>query len=160
MTSLRFRTNTGTVVCALILLALPLFCCAQATPPASSDVPLRQEFKLKIGQKARVKGENLSVKFTSVVEDSRCPKGEQCIRQGSAKIRLEVTRGEDKPVTLELYTAPGAQEATLQEYTLTLIALNPYPMTSKQPDAADYQAMLVVDKNRAGGSQRDGGPVE
>ena len=136
---------------ALILLVLPLFCCAQALPP-DTEVALRQEFSLKLGQTIRVKGEGLNVRFASVLEDSRCPKGEQCIRQGSARIRLEVTSGEDKPVALELTTESGAQDeaagATHQGYTVTLVALNPYPAANRQAAPEDYQATLVVDKNR------------
>ena len=157
MISLRLRINAGMVLCervafgcALALLVLPLVCCAQSKPPAA-DVSLRQEFTLKLGQTVRVKGESLRVRFASVLEDSRCPKGEECIRQGSAKISLEVTSGEDKPVTLELTTEPGAQEATHLEYSLTLVALYPYPVSGRQVDREDYRATLVVDKNRAGG---------
>jgi hypothetical protein len=131
---------------ALALLVLPLICCAQSTPPAA-DISLRQEFNLKLGQTIRVKGEGLKVRFVAVVEDSRCPKGEQCIRQGSAKISLEVTSGQDKPVTLELGTEPGPQEATHLGYTVTLIALSPYPVTNRQNRPEDYQATLAVDKN-------------
>jgi hypothetical protein len=137
--------------CALALLVLPLVCCAQAAPPAAG-VSLRQEFTLKLGQTVRVKGESLRVKFASVVEDSRCPKGEQCIRQGSAKISLEVTSGEDKPVALELTAEPGAQEAH-SGYYLTLVALYPYPISGRQAAPEDYRATLVVDKNPSGGGQ-------
>jgi hypothetical protein len=136
--------------CALALLVLPLICCAQAAPPAAV-ASLRQEFTLKLGQTARVKGEALQVKFASVVEDSRCPKGEQCIRQGSARISLEVTSGEDKPVALELMTEPGAQEAAHSEYSLTLVALDPYPTANRQAAPEDYRATLVVDKRLSGG---------
>jgi hypothetical protein len=156
LTSLRLRINTGTGVCvrtalgcALLLLVLPLVCCAQATPPAA-EVTLRQEFKLRLGQTIRVKGEGLKVRFTSVVEDSRCPKGEQCIWQGNAKIRLEVTKGEDKPVTFELSTEPGPQEATHLNYALKFVALDPYPGTGGQPAPEEYQATLAVDKNAPG----------
>lgn len=144
---------------ALALLMLPLVCCAQAAPPAAV-VSLRQEFTLKLGQTVRVKGEELRVRFVSVVEDSRCPRGEQCIRQGSAKIRLEITSGEDKPAAVELTTEPGAQEAAYRQYFLTLVALDPYPAASGQSAPEDYRATLVVDKNRAGGGPVKEGPVQ
>jgi hypothetical protein len=139
-------------ICALALLVLPLVCCAQAAPPAA-DISLRQEFTLKLGQTVRVKGESLRVRFASVVEDSRCPKGEQCIRQGSAKISLEVMGGEDKPAALELTTEPGAQEAAHSGYYLTLVALYPYPISGRQAAPEDYRATLVVDKNPSGGGR-------
>jgi hypothetical protein len=148
---------------ALALLVLSLVCCAQAAPPAAG-VSLRQEFTLKLGQTVRVKGESLRVKFVSVVEDSRCPKGEQCIRQGSAKISLEVTSGEDKPVALELTTEPSAQEeatgAAHLGYSVTLVALDPYPLANRQTAPEDYRATLVVDKKQAGGQVKAGAVQE
>ena len=132
----------------IFLLALPLVCCAQADTPPAAEVSPGQEFTLKLGQTARVKGEGLEVKFASVVEDSRCPKGEQCIWQGRARIRVEVAGGGGEPVTLELGTEPGRQEAARLDYGLTLVALNPYPTANKQAAPEDYQATLVVDKNR------------
>jgi hypothetical protein len=133
----------------IFLLALPLVCCAQATAPPAVEVSPGQEFTVKLGQTVKVKGEGISVKFASVLEDSRCPRGEQCIRQGSAKIRLEVTGGEGQPVTLELDTEPGRQEAAHLGYAVTLVALNPYPTVNRQAAPEDYQATLVVNKNRA-----------
>jgi hypothetical protein len=125
----------------------------------AAGVSLRQEFTLKLGQTVRVKGESLRVKFASVVEDSRCPKGEQCVRQGSAKISLEVASGEDKPVALELTTEPGAQEeaagAAHLGYSVTLVALDPYPTANRQAAPEDYRATLVVDKNQAGGQVKE-----
>lgn len=144
---MRRRVAFGPAV--VFLLVLPLVCCAQATTPPAAEVSPGQEFTLKLGQTIRVKGEGLRVKFASVVEDSRCPKGEQCIRQGSAKIRLEVMDGEGKPVTLELNTEPGRQEAAHLGYFVTLVALNPYPAINRQAAPEDYQATLLVDKNRA-----------
>jgi hypothetical protein len=163
LTSLRFRLSTGRLVrrrvalspAVIFLLALPLVCCAQAdTKPA--EVSPGQEFTLKLGQTARVKGEGLKVKFASVVEDSRCPKGEQCIRQGSAKIRVEVAGGGGEPFTLELDTEPGRQEAARRGYALTLVALDPYPTANRQAAPEDYRATLVVEKNGAESSPRPG----
>ena len=158
------RINTGrlarrrVVVSAAItfLLALPLVCCAQADAPPAAEVSPGQQFTLKLGQTARVKGEGLEVKFASVAEDSRCPKGEQCIRAGSAKIRVEVARGGGEPVTLELDTEPGRQEAAHLGYALTLVALDPYPAANRQAAPEDYRATLVVDKNRAESAPRSG----
>ena len=138
----------------IFLLALPLVCCAQADTQPAAEVSPGQEFTLKLGQTIRVKDEGLKVKFASVVEDSRCPKGEQCIRQGSAKIRVEVAGGGGEPVTLELDTEPGRQEAAHLNYAVTLVALNPYPTVNRQAAPEDYQATLVVNKNRAESAPR------
>lgn len=145
------------------MLVLPLVCCAQAAPHAAG-VALRQEFTLKLGQTVRFKGESLRVKFASVVEDSRCPRGEQCVRQGSAKISLEVTSGEDKTAALELTTGQGAQEEAAGVahlgYSVTLVALDPYPTADRQAAPEDYRATLVVDKNQAGGQVKEGAVQE
>src|SRR5262245_25820104 len=45
---------------------------------------LGQEFELKVNQEALIVGEGLAVSFDSVLEDSRCPEGVDCIWSGNA----------------------------------------------------------------------------
>jgi hypothetical protein len=60
---------------------------------------LHQEFSLKINQRARISTVStiLNIKFSELVQDSRCPPGANCIWAGKAIIALEIN---DSTVTL------------------------------------------------------------
>lgn len=49
-----------------------------------------EEFYLKFGQTASIQGEDMTIKFTQVVSDSRCPSGVQCVWQGEVTCLLEI----------------------------------------------------------------------
>ena len=46
------------------------------------QVKLGEPFELRIGEKASVAGGEVTLTFLAVPQDSRCPKGEQCIWRG------------------------------------------------------------------------------
>ena len=110
------------------------------------QAPLNQEFIMKVGEDVVFKGEGLKVRFVSVLEDSRCPKGEQCITEGNGKIELQLKKPQKEPVTLELNTAFGKQVADYQEFAVKLIALDPYPKMGRSIKPADYVATVLVSK--------------
>ena len=76
-----------------------------STAPATTvaqvrAVALGEAFSVKVGETVSVTGAGVSVTFTALVSDSRCPVGVQCIQAGRAVISVTVTR-------------PGAASATL-----------------------------------------------
>jgi hypothetical protein len=111
-----------------------------------SSVSLGEEFKLKVGDAVLVKGEALKVKFISVPEDSRCPANAICVWEGNAKVVLKLKKGEDR-TKVELNTSRTyPQEVTFQNYSIKLVALDPYPMTNEKIPQERYVATLVVTK--------------
>ncbi|MCW2514665.1 MAG: hypothetical protein JWR11_3707 [Mycobacterium sp.] len=120
-----------------------------AAGPVTFD--LDQPFALGGGQEASINGADLRVRFTDVLEDSRCPKQVECFWTGQARMAIVVQPAGDSPTTLEFNTnpAPGQAVSTVQVggYTITLRSLDPYPQT---PDDAtsleDYRATLSVTK--------------
>ena len=95
--------------------------------PREKLIVLEQEFKLKIGESAKSKPEGLEVEFDSVAEDSRCPKGVNCVWAGNAKIILKVKKDAAKPANVELNTNINPQTSRYLEYELRLKELRPYP---------------------------------
>ena len=110
-------------VAALALLALaPLACAAPAPPPphdvpsetastavdATPDgrggaattvipvVPLGAPFRLSFDHLVRIGKSGVRLRFAELLEDSRCPRGVQCIQAGRVRARLQVipTQGE------------------------------------------------------------------
>jgi len=114
------------------------------------SVTLNQEFNIKVGQRVEVKTEKLQIRFTTVLEDSRCPKGAQCIQAGNGKIELELVREKNDPASVSLNTDSGSSEADYQGYTIRLIALNPYPVVNQSIRQEEYEATLVVSVQKKG----------
>ena len=111
------------------------------------QAPLNQEFIMRVGEDVVFKDEGLKVRFVSVLEDSRCPKGEQCITEGNGKIELQLRKSQKEPVTLELDTAFGTQVADYEEFEVKLVGLDPYPKMGRSIKPADYVVTVLVSKN-------------
>jgi hypothetical protein len=106
-----------------------------------------QNFKIKYGQELTVKGEDLKIKFDSLLDDSRCPTDVKCVWEGDAKILISVRRARAKESHLELHTNQNFTRAgKYQKYTIKLIALDPYPRTRFQGKQSEYVATLLIKK--------------
>jgi len=117
--------------------------CGQASR-RPKDVSMNQDFELKHGQTVRVKGQKLKLTFTSVLEDSRCPTGEQCFRAGEGKVAVEASRPGERAVSLSLSTAAGSQDAGYHGYGIKLVELRPYPKSGDRLRPGDYVVKLRV----------------
>jgi hypothetical protein len=110
-----------------------------------------QAFTLAGGQEATVDGENMRVRFDRVLEDSRCPRQVECFWTGQARVAILVEPNGRGETTLEFNTnpAPGQnnQTALLDEYTIAMDSLDPYPQTPHQAiPLEDYRLRLTVSK--------------
>ncbi len=136
----------------LLLLSLALFLIPVLSPgctdqSANTRVNLNQEFTLAIGQSAEINGENLTVRFNDVVEDSRCPKNVTCIWAGRVSTIIDVTKDGKKEQTV--LTEMGlTSDAAQQEYQTYLFKfrVDPYPEAGKQINKSDYRLALTVNK--------------
>ena len=120
--------------------------CSIVCQPREKLIVLEQEFKLKIGESAKSKPEGLEVEFDSVAEDSRCPKGVNCVWAGNAKIILKVKKDAAKPANVELNTNINPQTSRYLEYELRLKELRPYPESEATIKSSDYEITLTVHK--------------
>ena len=94
---------------------------------------------------------NITVKFVDVINDSRCPKGVNCVRAGEAKVLvalymddklLEEKIIEITPTTYLVDSPPqliGFGETTIKGFNLT-----PYPEWGKEIKKEDYTFQIVV----------------
>jgi hypothetical protein len=137
----------------VVLIGLALMGCHVDEPARAdaSEFSLNEPFVLGGGQDALIPSEKLRLRFTDVLEDSRCPTRVQCFWTGQARIALEVQPDGSSPTTIEFDTnpAPGqtVTSATIGAYSIELQSLDPYPQTPDDPIAfEDYRATLVVNK--------------
>jgi len=121
----------------------PLF----AQQPRKAEViRLDQEFELKINQEAAIEGEGLAVVFESVLEDSRCPEGVDCIWSGNAKIRIRSSKQKHATASIELNTNVGPKSSSYLGYEIKLVELKPRPKADKPVQSNEYKATLIITK--------------
>jgi hypothetical protein len=111
------------------------------------QVRLNEEFCLSIGQHVSVTGEDLTVSFEEVTEDSRCPSDVTCVWAGRVSCVVELTHtGSSYRMTL---TEPGlTSEYTTEEYEEYELAFHvtPYPEAGKKIGNDAYRLHLIISK--------------
>ena len=134
--------------CSMMGLALLLFLGAGQTLTGKNEVPLDQEFTLKIGQQAVVQNTKLKIRFADVLEDSRCPEGVECIWEGNGKVNLELKKSAKKLISVLVNTGREPRAAEYRGYTVRLVKLSPSPKAGEVIDPSQYEATLVASKNK------------
>ncbi len=130
----------------LSLLILLAIACSHDSS-AKRSAKLGEEFDLRIGETAAITGEHLSVGFSSVTEDSRCPQGVDCIWAGNAIVRASVSEASGQRETVDLNTELEPKEKRHGGYRLRLIRLRPYPTKDGVIRKQDYVATFAVFKD-------------
>ncbi len=99
---------------------------AEPTPPPS-PVALGETVVLKSGQTAEVASKDISIRFTELVSDSRCPQGMVCIWAGEAVVELAMAEpGRGERTTAELATTGrgGKQSVEFAACRVDLVAVS------------------------------------
>lgn len=128
----------------LVVFWVAVFAFGFSTNPV--DPKLGEQFDLKLGQQVTVQNEGLTIKFKTVVNDSRCPEGAQCIWAGNAKVTIVVSE-----IDIALNTNSDPKQTPYSNYTLRLITLSPYPKLNQKINPQDYVAKLIVTKLKGPG---------
>ncbi len=136
------------IVIAALVLALA-GCRSHAAQADPIEAGLDQEFVLHGAQEVTIRGADLRLRFTDVLEDSRCPAEVECFWTGQARIAVVAQQGQGAPSTLEFNTNPAAgqnkQTVQVGDYMVELKSLDPYPKTpDDSPALTDYSATLLV----------------
>jgi len=100
---------------------------------------------LEPGQKAVFADEQFELRFVEVVNDSRCPKGVQCIWAGEVSSLVELgIQGQQKSLVLTQSGSDQAENKVL-DYNITF-DVQPYPEASKTIRNKDYRLRVMVTK--------------
>lgn len=85
--------------------------------------------------------------FESIVGDSRCPEGVQCIWQGNAEAKFKFVKTDETPVFFSLNTYPAfTTDTIIGEYKFTLKAVTPYPNIKNIVLPRAYKAEIEIEK--------------
>lgn len=109
-------------------------------------------FTLTLGEQIAIGDTGLTLAFSAVAEDSRCPEGARCLWQGRAVVTIEALAAgqEIQALTLAIPgdVTPDAPEAqALGPYTLRLLNLTPYP-GAPGADREPYVVELVLEARK------------
>ena len=107
-----------------------------------------QQIKLRVNNQKAVAGSKLTIKFVSIVEESRCPEGVNCIHAGNAKIQIKVTKRGGAAKTFELNTNFDPNGISFEGYEIKLTNLVPVPKENIRINRNGYTATLVIGKSR------------
>lgn len=109
------------------------------TDPFELDIP----FLLAPGEQYNCLDCDVSVSFTKVVSDSRCPLDVDCVWAGMAEVELSVEIEGASRVIL-LATVGENSSAEFGGYRLSLGEVSPYPTLQNPIPQSDYRITLTV----------------
>jgi hypothetical protein len=93
--------------------------------------------------------ESMSISFTKVISDSRCPENVVCIWQGLAEVEVLISvSGREEKFLLSTYPPFNniPSEVVFGDYRFSLENVSPYPNTSKSYQEKDYSIEMLVEK--------------
>jgi hypothetical protein len=126
-----------------------------ASPATAPDAAAGAEIRLQVGQDAAVAGADFRIAFAGVDDDSRCAKGETCVWEGSAAVRLTVAGASGtQALTLHSSRRSGPNLATYGGSVIRLVALEPQPITGRAIEPAEYAVTLRVVRGDSGPDTR------
>jgi len=107
-----------------------------------------QQINLRVNNQKAIAGSKLTIKFVSILEESRCPEGVNCIHAGNAKIQIKVAKRGGAAKTFELNTNFDPNSISFEGYEIKLINLVPAPKENIRINRNGYTATLIVSKSR------------
>ena len=112
------------------------------------EYKIGDEFSLRVGETAGIKGEQLQIRFLEISEDSRCPRNVTCIWEGRAVSVIEVFQGDTSQqiMLIEQGLSDLFAKEQFGEYEF-LFRILPYPDDAEiQISPDEYRLMLIVKK--------------
>ena len=86
------------------------------------------------------------VSFEHIIQDSRCPIDVTCIWEGDAEVQLALILGLEI-YRFTLHTNPTLRNDTIVgEYNISLLSLEPIPVSTKKLEKDDYSIEVRVEK--------------
>lgn len=133
-------------VIAIISIGTTTFAAVHKQESDKPEAIKSETFTLRGGSQRKVARGELTIKFISVLEDSRCPVGVNCITAGNAKIQVKVTDRRGRTKVVELNTNREPKGDKFGKYGINLVNLSPEPKQGGQPARSHYTARLSIQR--------------
>ena len=102
---------------------------------------LDEEIQIEFGESITLEKGKLTIKFKSLVGDSRCPQGVVCVWAGNAEVILEVSKNK-----IALNTTLDPRQQVVGDYNIQLRDVIPDPKAGEELKPEDYSIKIVVSK--------------
>lgn len=123
------------------MILIALFSCDRKPEYKPELLELNKTYDLSFGKSAFNIDRMISVRFDSVISDSRCPTGGICITSGKALVRFDITISQYCNPEVDLTIS---EDTVISGYKFSFISLNPYPSSGHEINVDDYQARIIV----------------
>ena len=120
---------------------------ATPLPSPPLTIAIDEPFNLPVNQRGMVEPDGLTIEFSNVLEDSRCPRQVNCVWAGQVRIVIYAWLTGVEPTAFELNTTPSLNQDVIpyDAYQIRLLSLDPYPETVEPKlRLEDYRATFVV----------------
>ncbi|MEM4366749.1 MAG: hypothetical protein QW035_01300 [Candidatus Anstonellales archaeon] len=115
--------------------------------PYDVEASIGNEFSLRIGEAALIKGHGIYIKVGDVAADSRCPEGVQCVWAGEAVVIVEAYKGSVLLGVFNLSTLDQTKRAGgFGSYSVELVKVEPAKQAGKNIAKEDYIIKLSVSR--------------
>jgi hypothetical protein len=104
-----------------------------------------QKVTIRYGHQKHAGGTGLTLKFVSVVEDSRCPVGVDCIWAGNARIQVFASNSQGSKM-LTMNTGAGPLGDQYGGYAIRLVSLTPQPPQHGKIKTEKYTAVFAISR--------------
>lgn len=126
-----------------LLLSITYFLASCASGPTEGAAQTKlqaEEFIVSVGEK--VTFDNTSIEFLEIANDSRCPKGNQCVTEGEATLSFIFST----PTSAESFTVNTSDDSVRQfgDVVIGLVSFDPQPSDDAKLDPQDFDARLIV----------------
>lgn len=111
-----------------------------------AEAQTKQQQKIQVNNQKKFTRSKITVKFLSLIEDSRCAEGTNCVWAGNAQIKIEVSKQGAKEI-FELNTNLKPKSVKFEGYTIELISLVPTPKENIRINRNGYVATFAVSKS-------------
>ena len=135
------------IVLAILISILFLFSCSLPTSDSEKyNFNLGDTLSLHYKVAYYNQETEITIKFDSLLNDSRCPVDLRCFWEGDAEVKLHFKKGSDRAdFTLHTAAAYFNSDTLLYGNIIKLIDLQPYPHSEIFYDQRDYIVKLVVE---------------
>lgn len=109
----------------------------------------------KEGENRFLKDYQMNITFKGISEDSRCPKGVNCMWAGAAVAQIEIMGTHSRPMTVNISTVDNksrnySRMAEFNGYTIVLEDVAPYPESSQGTKALSGKYTIGIRIQKSG----------
>ena len=111
-----------------------------------TTVAIGEKATLKIGEMLHVEGSTKDgFRFSSVENDSRCPKGVNCIQAGSVTILVEEMNAKSQQVNIPADIARSGKIFDIEGAKVKVLSVDPYPVNGQGAiKQEDYSLTIML----------------